>query len=574
MSKVDQKPGFFQTMGAIADKAAEKAASTVSNAVGAAANAAGNLASNVAEDFAKVGDNLSKGNLLGAAAELMDATSMGTSVANSLEALGVLPNDPFAKNLVSAAANFAVGSVNPLAMVAGFKDLNDASMALANRGKKPAPAHTPPTPAVAFERAQRLRPAGYASFSVNVQVHVGVKPGALKPGCGLPGWNNWINQNPPIMRPAVAAMQDMVNRAVENALKEAGVERTGEPCRNKAPEDRSISDILNDPTLMFEDMVAMVMSKIVRDQQREITEKLRTWEENAPPKEGQKASSKEAPASGGAAAGGSAAAGAKVGAAAGAAGASAAPAAGGGGGAAGGNPLMQIAQMFTGGADISSIIALTGPEAAGNFLQAASGLAPILAPLISGALMAVPPIGPLIAPFVPMLLPVVMNVAGQALSSAGGAIGDAIMPQRFEVAEMIFGVLGLGGDGGGGGAMEAAAESGPRTSRRNLDPDDRPARTRKGRTSRTRSEGDGRVREEQRTRRGSMSESKVGGGSGEPVKGKDGGMAGSYDTAESRQMQMEMIKQLMNKMSEMQQALSNVLNTMHQGAMNSIRNIK
>ena len=43
---------------------------------------------------------------------------------------------------------------------------------------------------------------------------------------------------------------------------------------------------------------------------------------------------------------------------------------------------------------------------------------------------------------------------------------------------------------------------------------------------------------------------------------------------ESRQMKMEELKQIMQRLSSMQQALSNVLNTMHQGSMNAVRNIR
>jgi hypothetical protein len=37
---------------------------------------------------------------------------------------------------------------------------------------------------------------------------------------------------------------------------------------------------------------------------------------------------------------------------------------------------------------------------------------------------------------------------------------------------------------------------------------------------------------------------------------------------------MEELKNMMQKLQQMQQALSNVLNSMHQGAMNSVRNIR
>jgi hypothetical protein len=39
-------------------------------------------------------------------------------------------------------------------------------------------------------------------------------------------------------------------------------------------------------------------------------------------------------------------------------------------------------------------------------------------------------------------------------------------------------------------------------------------------------------------------------------------------------MMMEELKNMMQKLQQMQQALSNVLNSMHQGAMNSVRNIR
>ena len=46
------------------------------------------------------------------------------------------------------------------------------------------------------------------------------------------------------------------------------------------------------------------------------------------------------------------------------------------------------------------------------------------------------------------------------------------------------------------------------------------------------------------------------------------------DFGDSRQENFEAIKNAMNKLSEMQQSLSNILNTMHQSAMNTIGNIR
>jgi hypothetical protein len=56
--------------------------------------------------------------------------------------------------------------------------------------------------------------------------------------------------------------------------------------------------------------------------------------------------------------------------------------------------------------------------------------------------------------------------------------------------------------------------------------------------------------------------------------GKSAGAKGGASASDSRQLKMEELKNLMQKLQQMQQALSNVLNSMHQGAMNSIRNIR
>ncbi len=64
-----------------------------------------------------------------------------------------------------------------------------------------------------------------------------------------------------------------------------------------------------------------------------------------------------------------------------------------------------------------------------------------------------------------------------------------------------------------------------------------------------------------------MSKSGKGGGGG----GAQGGGGGDSD---SRQLLFEEIKNLMQKMQQMIQSLSNILNTLHNGAMNAIRNIR
>jgi hypothetical protein len=50
--------------------------------------------------------------------------------------------------------------------------------------------------------------------------------------------------------------------------------------------------------------------------------------------------------------------------------------------------------------------------------------------------------------------------------------------------------------------------------------------------------------------------------------------AAKSGSSESRNIEFEMIKNEIQKLSQMQQALSNVLNTMHEQAMGAIRHIK
>jgi hypothetical protein len=69
---------------------------------------------------------------------------------------------------------------------------------------------------------------------------------------------------------------------------------------------------------------------------------------------------------------------------------------------------------------------------------------------------------------------------------------------------------------------------------------------------------------------GGMVGNAVGGAAG----GGGGGAGGAGGGQESRNIEFEMLKNEMQKLSQMQQAFSNVLNEMHQNAMNSIRAIK
>ena len=68
---------------------------------------------------------------------------------------------------------------------------------------------------------------------------------------------------------------------------------------------------------------------------------------------------------------------------------------------------------------------------------------------------------------------------------------------------------------------------------------------------------------------------KVGYAAGSAV-GEKAGQAvdGKKDSESSRSLMFEKIKDLMQKLQQAIQSLSNIINTMHQGSINSIRNIR
>jgi hypothetical protein len=459
-------------------------------AIGEAAKAEIGFAKNLLSDAGEAADKLASGDVAGAAVELLEATSVGNVAARRLEALGVIEGD-LALNLTSGVINAA--ALNPLAL----KDAADVMKALGDKGVKSSgkacPAHTPPrTPAAELARAGGKR-KGYAE----------PMPGSARGDRKIVD----VVKGSSLMQPT----DSVVNRALEGALRDAGVKRDGAPVKDTAWGSRSIDDILNDPTLSFEDMVAMFMAKVVQDEQKKVRAMM---EDLQKAKSADDKDAKGAKGGAGGKAGGAADGGAEGGSSTG----------GFNIGSFGGtfsdkgmsldHPLLgQLFSVgFSGGADGG------GGGGLGNLnkdgLSGLAGMArdmgPMLTPLVAAGLAMIPPIGPLLAPFAPMLTEMALGALEQgAAQMPAGAPG--MSPE--DVAKKA--------DAEGAGDSPSAASD------------------------------------------------------GKSLVSEDGAkIAGMPNDQESRALMMEQLKMLMQNMQQMQQAMSNVLNTMHQGSMNAIRNIK
>jgi hypothetical protein len=243
-------PGFMDNLINQAEKTARAAKEAVTDA-------AEDFVEDTTQGLADAEKAFNERGVAAGVAETVDALSAGTAAANALDALGVVPEDPFTKNIIAAAF---YGPLSPL----GLKNFSDALRNLEN-----APKGVKGSVQAAHAFACESPRAVYAMLR-------GPKAGWLRikiPGGGmppLPGPGRL--KDLPIIK---NRLTDRINRGLGNKLKEKGIERTGTSCREKNLGERTIDDILNDPSLAFEDMVAMVMALVMKELQDEVKEKLK-----------------------------------------------------------------------------------------------------------------------------------------------------------------------------------------------------------------------------------------------------------------------------------------------------------
>ncbi len=319
----------------------------------------------------------------------------------------------------------------------------------------------------------------------------------------------------------------------------------GEPVSGKAPESVSVQDILNDPSLSFEDMLFMVFSKIMKDMQSQVSEELKQIESKqkalkAKGDKGTGQSKSEVK---------SANKGVK-------------------------NTRGQVPVAHVSHQRSSAFGRRTSPNkpfakliarlvsrnpVAKHFLKAITSklmplssaiklfngnklnlarivkkVLPMAMPLIQKALMAVPVVGPFLAMMAPKVLPQAVGLLNLAMKSDSAASGK----QEFAHIQ--------------GSRQQGMASQGPRTSDSTLVGGQPKA---------------GSVQHVQEGTSGLYA-------STEKPKGHGDSIAKLDDTSASLSTRMERLKLITSRLERMQTLFSNIMSTIHRTQMNTIRNIK
>lgn len=381
-----------------------KAGTAAAKAIG---EVPGKIADEWTDDFERVEEAFAQEGLAGGVVETLDALSIGNIVQNNWTAFGLVPNDDRAEALVKAALNGVC--LNPVAL----KNLLDAGQ-------------VPEKPSVG-----RCGPP---------------KTGYAGPRCDPYG----VGGRHPSPRDVFAKSGCFTTPF--SGVSEALDQRDGGCVVGRPAKDTPIADILNDTSLCFEDMLALVMMAFCAQQQREIRAQ-----------------------------------------------------------------IDKLEGMFGTGAAAQAGEALDG-AACGNLdadgvkdlVRGIKPFLPIILPLLCGALTAIVPAGPLVAAALPVVLPMLLDLV------ESGALDGVLQ-----------------GPSKDGEKKDGASKAGAR----------------------------------QGATKGAASSSSGTAGSADDE-------AAKKEQSDMRTLEFEKLKLLTTQMSEMQQALSNVLNTQHETAMGAIRNIR
>lgn len=145
--------------------AAKQVEKTANDIAEGAAKSLDEYTSGMDKEMNDVGEAAKKGDFLGAGLEAIELFSPGAGMTEALSATGFLPDDPFVKNVASAAINFTVGGglLNP----ATWKDMGDAAAALSAGGSstsnvQPAESQTCERPSSAAAKRAKNRAKGNA----------------------------------------------------------------------------------------------------------------------------------------------------------------------------------------------------------------------------------------------------------------------------------------------------------------------------------------------------------------------------------------------------------------------------
>ncbi len=475
----------------------------------------------VTKELKEAEDAFNKGTLVEGATELLDATSTGTAVTSALSAIGLVPENGPGKEIVSALVNFATPV--PTAPLAGMKDLADALAGMPSGRLAPAPAHTPPAPKQQYNEihcGRVHRPHGW--------IHVGGGFGfghnhGLRPGCGM---NIYLKFGPgcPIMMSPGRMIMDAMERLIKALLKglrplpDVNLKPLPHPhpgVEKPNPNPKPIEDLKDPNDASYQDILndpkLTFEDKLFLFMCKFIQDQEEEIKKQMAYMDTQKKQSQNASSPDG----------------------SKQPSDNAGGASNNPQAVSGLDALFGAIKDkgLGGVMGcLNGGKGAGSFklplkeigglIQGASVLAPVIAPMLSSACAGIPYVGPFLAAAMPVLLPVAMNLVGGALQGADPLVNNALAQMMKPADDKSSPRERRFYAGGSGDFDETARRTGP--AKRN-----------------------------------------------ETV-----GAKSAKDPEYSEAMEMEKLKKMTQDLQKMQNALSNVLNNMHNSAMNAIRNIK
>lgn len=508
-------------------RAANAGAAAVKDVADGAVNAATDFVNSKTEDLGDISKAAKSGNLVGAYFETLEAFSFGEQARDALDAVGLLPSDDkVLGEVVSGVVNYLTG--NPLAMGKDIVDvLGELTKAPKQKGVPPAPSQSTPPPST-----EKGKGSG--------KTHFPPATGTPRPPQSvLDGMNDMMkglfdemkklvgdgrmmppstSTSPPVARPAPGNIRLDIPERVRKDFDENPV-RTGGPVLGKPLSEISFDDIFADKSLSFEDMLFLFMSKVGADLKQQMEEQMKAVADLDKRNKGE----------------GAGGAGTTTG-------PNGAPGNTGEAGKPGkpGKPGKADQAMAAGMPDILGALSdpgtLRGLVSGG--LDLAKVLAPVVLPVIGTAVGTIAGPGP--GNFIGGLAG---GVGGAALAIGIDMLKGAVDAGAFD--GVIEGALSLFG---GGEAEKAQGKQGAAKS----------GQAKAGETT------------------SGESAKKAGGPAkgGESKAGSGAEAKGERSVEGDRDFLMQKIQILQQRLTEFQQALSNILNAQHQTAMNAIGNIR
>lgn len=260
-------------------------------------------------------DKVKRGDVLGAGMDYLQMRSLGSKVGDAAQALGLV--DEAGKNFLSAVCNMAIGSPAAVGDIAdGFRALSENGQAQDVASGSCAPAHYAPRPAEVYAK-NKGKVKGYASLTVqqgdlkltldikNDQLRLALQNRIAQGGIvgrfvmDMPGLQLAYGQPcaTPAADPTAEPTTDPTTDPTADTTADTTAAAAAEPTTSAAEGESTVSDssatseagpkvkndefqdILNDPTLSFEEILAKFLMLVCKKQEDKMVAMMKKYNE-------------------------------------------------------------------------------------------------------------------------------------------------------------------------------------------------------------------------------------------------------------------------------------------------------